>query len=72
MNRRMQIRVIVSKRWPRKPMLEPAWPGAAARISGIETVPKTRKVAKIPSEKPKSPMRLTMKAFNAAALAEGL
>ena len=47
-------------------------PGAAARIAGIETVPKTRKVPKMPSEKPKSPIRLTMNAFSAAALAEGL
>ncbi len=47
-------------------------PGAASRIAGIDTVPKTRKVAKMPSEKPKSPTRLTMNAFSAAALAEGL
>ncbi len=72
MNRRMQIKVIVSTRRPRKPIVEPAMFGAAARISGIEIVPKTRKVAKMPSEKPKSPIRLTMNAFKAAALAEGL
>jgi hypothetical protein len=34
-------------------------PGAAARIAGIETVPNTRKVPKMPSMKPRSPTRLT-------------
>jgi hypothetical protein len=38
----------------------------------MDTVPKTRKVPKIPRLKPKSPMRLTTKALRAAALAEGL
>ena len=47
-------------------------PGAAARIAGIETVPNTRKVPKMPRLKPKSPTRLTMNALSAAALAEGL
>ena len=65
-------RVMVSTRIPAKPMVDPAMPGLAARIAGIETVPNTRKVPKMPSEKPKSPMRLTTKAFKAAALAEGL
>src|SRR5206468_10624499 len=63
---------MVSTRIPAKPMVDPARPGLAARIAGIETVPNTRKVPKMPSEKPKSPMRLTKKAFKAAALAEGL
>ena len=72
MKRRMQSRVIVSTRPPKKPMVEPAMCGAAARIAGIETVPKTRKVPKMPREKPKSPTRLTMNAFKAAALADGL
>src|SRR5438270_13030770 len=72
MNNSTHSRVIVSTRIPAKPMVDPAMCGAAARIAGIDTVPNTRKVAKIPSEKPKSPMRLTMKAFNAAALALGL
>ena len=53
-------------------MVEPAMPGAAARIAGIETVPNTRKVPKIPSMKPRSPTRLTTNALIAAALAEGL
>ena len=65
-------KVIVSTRIPAKPMVAPAKCGAAARIAGIDTVPNTRKVPKMPSEKPKSPMRLTMNALSAAALAEGL
>ena len=72
MKRRMQSRVIVSMRIPKKPMVEPAMPGTASRIAGIETVPNTRKVPKMPSEKPKSPTRLTTNALSAAALAEGL
>jgi hypothetical protein len=63
---------MVSTRPPRKPIVDPAMCGAAARMAGIETVPKTRKVPKMPSEKPKSPTRLTMNAFIAAALADGL
>jgi len=46
-------------------------PGAAARISGIEIVPNTRKVPKMPSMKPRSPTRLTTNAFIAAAFALG-
>ena len=57
---------------PAKPMVEPAIAGRGARIAGIETVPNTRKVPKMPSEKPKSPTRLTTNAFIAAALALGL
>jgi hypothetical protein len=71
MNSSRQSTVIVSKRWPRKPIVDPAMPGAAARISGIETVPNTRKVPKIPSMKPRSPTRLTTNALIAAALALG-
>ncbi len=52
-------------------MLDPAMPGAAARISGIDTVPKTRNVPNIPSMKPRSPTRLTTNALIAAALALG-
>ena len=65
-------KVMVSTRIPAKPMVDPAMRGAAARIAGIETVPNTRKVPKMPSEKPKSPMRLTTNALSAAALADGL
>src|SRR6476469_3668369 len=71
-NSSRQSTVMVSARMPAKPMVEPAMPGAAARIAGIETVPNTRKVPKMPRLKPKSPMRLTTNAFSAAALAEGL
>jgi len=63
---------MVSTRMPAKPIVEPAMPGAAWRIAGIDTVPNTRKVPKMPSEKPKSPTRLTTNAFKAAALADGL
>ncbi len=72
MKSRMQIKVSVSIRIPRKPIVDPAMFGAAWRISGIEIVPKTRKQAKMPRLKPKSPTRLTMNAFIAAAFALGL
>ncbi len=52
-------------------MVEPAISGDAARMAGIETVPNTRNVPKIPSEKPKSPTRLTTNALIAAAEADG-
>ena len=64
--------VIVSTRIPRKPMVDPAMPGAASRIAGIDTVPNTRNVPKMPSEKPKSPTRFTTNALIAAAFALGL
>ena len=48
----------------------PAWACACAVISGIEKVPVAWKSRNMPSRKPKSPMRLTMKAFlPASALA---
>ena len=53
-------------------MLAPLIPGAAARMAGIETVPNTRNVPKMPIMKPRSPTRLTTKALIAAAFAEGL
>ncbi len=71
-NSSRQSTVIVSARKPRKPMVEPAMLGAAARIAGIDTVLNTRKVPKMPSMKPRSPTRLTTKALIAAALAVGL
>src|SRR3990170_5312747 len=67
-----QSNVMVSTRIPAKPMVEPAIDGEASRIAGIETVPNTRKVPKMPRLKPKSPTRLTTNAFKAAALADGL
>ena len=63
---------MVSTVIPANPIVEPAIAGAAARITGIETVPNTRKVPKMPSEKLKSPTRLTTNALIAAALADGL
>src|SRR5690348_11974851 len=71
-NSSRQSRVIVSTRMPAKPIVEPAIAGAAWRIDGIDTVPNTRKVPKMPRLKPKSPTRLTTNAFSAAALADGL
>ena len=64
--------VITSTCAPRNETLAPAIPGAAARMASRLTVLNTRKVPKIPSEKPKSPTRLTTKALIAAALALGL
>src|SRR5215217_259088 len=64
--------VIVLPVMPAKWIVEPAIDGAAARIAGIDTVPNTRNVPKMPSEKPKSPTRLTTNALSAAALADGL
>ena len=52
--------------------VDPATIGTATLIESIDTVPNTRNVPKIPSEKPKSPTRLTTNAFIAAALALGL
>ncbi len=60
-----------------------AWPNTTQAASGVSawnwaavantlaksTVPKVKKMAAMPSAKPKSPTRLTMKAFIAAALA---
>ena len=71
MNKSRQSMVIVSSRIPAKVMVDPAMAGAASRISGIDTVPNTRKVPKMPSMKPRSPTRLTTKALIAAALALG-
>ena len=71
-NNSKQIVVITSTRAPRNEKVAPAWPGTAARIASSETVPNTMNVAKIPSEKPKSPTRLTTNALIAAALALGL
>ncbi len=71
MNSNRHNMVSTSQRPPRKPMLAPAIAGAAARISGIDTVPNTRNVPKMPSMNPRSPTRLTTKALIAAALALG-
>ena len=52
-------------------MVVPTAFGAWAKTSGKLSVPKITKTAKIPSENPKSPIRLTINALIAAALAEG-
>ena len=53
-------------------MVLPVSPGAPAKIVSKSSEPIIMKVAKMPSEKPKSPTRLTTKALIAAALADGL
>src|SRR3546814_8649193 len=45
--------------------------GAAEKMASYSTEPKMTKVAKMPSAKPKSPTRLTMKALIAASFADG-
>ncbi len=70
-NNSRQISVSTSTLPPRKPTVAPAMLGARSRISGIETVPNTQKIPKMPSMKPKSPTRLTTNALIAAALALG-
>src|SRR3546814_18826068 len=45
--------------------------GAAEKRASYSTEPKMTKVAKMPSAKPKSPTRLTMKALIAASFADG-
>ena len=64
-------RVSASQSKPMKWNVFPASPGAAANTWSNVTEPVSVKVRKIPSEKPKSPTRLTTKALIAAALAEG-
>ena len=66
-------RQVITSTWlPRKLKVWPLCCGTAARMALMETVPKTRKVPKMPRLKPKSPTRLTTNALMAAALAEGL
>ena len=49
----------------------PATPGAARNTASKPMVPNTANTPRMPSVKPKSPMRLTTKALMAAALASG-
>src|ERR1051326_641736 len=49
----------------------PAKAGAAWNTGSKSSVPKMKNTPKMPSENPKSPTRLTMKALMAAALADG-
>ncbi len=72
MNRRRQISVSASTCIPRKFIVSPAWSGAEANTVSYWTELNRVKTAKMPSAKPKSPTRLTMKALMAAAFADGL
>ena len=70
-NSRRHSSVRVSISVPRNSMDVPAMSGEAANTASKETVSKTRKTPMMPSARPKSPMRLTMNALMAAALALG-
>ena len=72
MNSSRQASVSASQSKPKKWMVLPARPGAAAKICSKPTEPVSAKTRKMPSAKPKSPTRLTTKALIAAALADGL
>ena len=63
--------VRMSTLWPAKMKLLPTMCGAAANTASKSRVWNTDQIPKMPSTKPKSPTRLTMKAFMAAALADG-
>ncbi len=71
MNRSRQASVQASQSKPMKWKVLPTTPGAAANTWSSVTEPVSTKVRKMPSAKPKSPMRLTTKALIAAALADG-
>ena len=72
MNSSRQVSVSASACQPKKSMVLPVRPGAAAKMVSKSVEPISMKIAKMPSAKPKSPTRLTMKALIAAALADGL
>ena len=72
MNSSRQITVSASTLKPRKWKFLPTRSGAWAKMVSKSTEPVRQKTAKMPSAKPKSPTRLTMKALIAAALASGL
>ena len=63
--------VSASQSTPHRWMVLPAMPGAAAKICSKPIEPVSWKTRKMPSAKPKSPMRLTTNALIAAALADG-
>ncbi len=71
MNSSRQISVSASACKLRKSKVLPARSGAWAKIVSKSIEPISMKTAKMPSEKPKSPTRLTTKALIAAALASG-
>src|SRR5581483_6475605 len=70
-NKSRQSVVRISTLWPAKMKFLPTMPGAAANTASKSKVLNTAQTPKMPSAKPKSPTRLTMKALIAAALAEG-
>ena len=71
MNNSRQAMVRPLKSQLRKCSVSPVSVGALAKIASNWTEPVSTKIAKMPRAKPKSPTRLTRKAFMAAALAEG-
>ena len=72
MNSSTPIRLAAFHSVHRNPMLVSASTGPAAKTSSNRTESTRKNSAKMPRAKPKSPTRLTMKAFIAAALALGL
>ncbi len=72
MNSSTPIRLAAFHSVQRKDRLVCANCGAAAKTSSNLIEPVRKNSAMIPSAKPKSPTRLTMNAFIAAALADGL
>ncbi len=72
MNSSRQSVVRMSTSQLRKWKVCPTLPGVAANTASKPTVPKMKNTPMMPRAKPKSPMRLTMKALIAAALALGL
>ena len=71
MKRSRQISVSASTSHARKWMVLPVNDGACANTVSKSTAPVIMNTAKMPSAKPKSPTRLTMKALIAAAFASG-
>ena len=72
MNSSRQVSVSASTRQPNSGSVLPTSDGACAKMVSRSTLPTSMKIAKMPSAKPKSPIRLTTKALIAAALASGL
>ena len=71
MNRSRQASVRAFQSWPRKWNDSSFTESIFGKMPSKATEPNSTKTRKMPSEKPKSPTRLTMNAFIAAALAEG-
>ena len=71
MNSSRQTTVIASRSQLRNRMVMPATSGTAWNAPSKSRWPSTMKAPKMPRAKPKSPTRLTMNAFIAAAFADG-